>query len=66
MAYRNVKVTRKDNGETLVLPFTNDRAADRFAFIARQKGFDAEVDMHRYTTFTNTDKASESLKSWSS
>lgn len=66
MAYRKVKVTRKDNNETLTLPFTNDRAAERFAFIARQKGFAAEVDFHKYTTFHNTDKALESLNSWSS
>lgn len=66
MAYRKVKVTRTDTGESLTLPFTNDRAADRFAFIAREKGFDAEVDFHKYSTFHTTDKALESLKSWSS
>ena len=65
MAYRKVKVTRKDSSETLTLPFTNDRAAERFAFIARQKGFNAEVGANKYMTFHTTDKALESLKSWS-
>lgn len=65
MSYRNVKVKAKNSDETLTLPFTNDRAAERFAFIAREMGFETQVGFHKYTTFSNTDAAVANLKTWS-